>query len=51
MSRPQKLHKPLKGDFNEILAAVAIGKGKAKRVAPKVGEKVGAVKIPKKTAK
>jgi hypothetical protein len=33
------MHKPLKGDFNEILAAIALGKGKAKRVAPKVGEK------------
>ena len=33
MSRPQKLHKPLKGGFNEILGAVAIGKGKAKRAA------------------
>jgi hypothetical protein len=49
MSRPQKMHKPLKGDFNDILAAVALGKGKAKRVAPKVGEKVGAVKAPRKT--
>jgi hypothetical protein len=35
MSRPQKLHKPLKGDFNEILAAVALGKGNAKRAALK----------------
>jgi hypothetical protein len=48
MSRPKKMHQPLKGDFNEILAAVALGKGHAKRVAPKVGEKVGVVKIPKK---
>jgi hypothetical protein len=35
MSRPQKMHKPLKGDFNEILAAVALGKGSAKRAASK----------------
>jgi hypothetical protein len=48
MSRPQKMHKPLKGDFNEILAAVALGKGTAKRVAPKAG-KIGTTKVsPKK---
>lgn len=35
MSRPQKLHKPLKGGFNEILGAVAMGKGNAKRAANK----------------
>jgi hypothetical protein len=35
MSRPRKLHKPLKGDFNNILAAVAQGTGKAKRAAMK----------------
>jgi hypothetical protein len=33
MSRPRKMHKPLTGGFNEILAAVAIGKGKGKRTA------------------
>jgi hypothetical protein len=33
MSRPQKLHKPLAGGFNEILAAVAMGKGKGKQIA------------------
>lgn len=31
MSRPQKIHKPLKGAFNNILAAVALGDGKNKR--------------------
>jgi len=35
MSRPQKMHKPLKGDFNAILGAVALGKGTAKRAALK----------------
>jgi hypothetical protein len=45
------MHKPLKGGFNEILAAVALGKGHAKRVAPKVGEKVGAIKIPAKSSR
>ena len=48
MSRPQKIHKPIKGAFNDILAAVAMGKGRAKRVAPKIGEKVGAAKTLKK---
>lgn len=33
MSRPQKKHKPLKGDFNSILAAIAMGTGKGKRAA------------------
>jgi hypothetical protein len=27
MSRPQKMHKPLKGSFTEIINAVADGKG------------------------
>jgi hypothetical protein len=31
MSRPQKMHKPLKGGFNEILSAIAIGDGKGKK--------------------
>jgi hypothetical protein len=31
MSRPQKIHPPLKGDFSEILAAVAMGGGKGKQ--------------------
>ena len=35
MSRPQKMHKPLKGGFNNILASVAMGKGTAKRAARK----------------
>jgi hypothetical protein len=30
MSRPQKMHKPLKGDFNQIINAIADGKGVAK---------------------
>ncbi|MGD1087459.1 MAG: hypothetical protein ABR955_01870 [Verrucomicrobiota bacterium] len=50
MSRPQKIIPPIKGGFNEILTAVALGKGRAKQVAPKVGEKVGAVRK-KKTGK
>jgi hypothetical protein len=31
------MHKPLKGDFNNILAAVAAGTGKGKRAAKKAG--------------
>jgi hypothetical protein len=27
MSRPQKMHKPLKGSFSDIINAVADGKG------------------------
>ncbi|MGA2540965.1 MAG: hypothetical protein ABSG78_05320 [Verrucomicrobiota bacterium] len=56
MSRPRKMHKPLKGGFNEILAAVAMGSGAGKRAAlklqrnpvkpPLLTEKVGAVKPP-----
>jgi len=38
MSRPQKMHKPLKGGFDEILGAVALGKGKAKRAALKTAK-------------
>jgi hypothetical protein len=30
MSRPQKMHKPLKGDFSQIINAIADGKGVAK---------------------
>jgi len=35
MSRPQKMHTPIKGTFNSILASVAAGTGKAKRMAKK----------------
>jgi hypothetical protein len=27
MSRPQKMHKPLKGNFSQIINAIADGKG------------------------
>lgn len=33
MSRPQKIHKPIKGDFNSILGAVAMGSGMGRRTA------------------
>jgi hypothetical protein len=35
MSRPQKIHPPLKGDFSNILAAIGAGTGKGKRAAKK----------------
>ena len=39
MSRPQKVHKPLKGGFEAILAAVATGSGAGKRTARKLQAK------------
>ena len=33
MSRPRKMHKPLKGGFNEILAAALMGNGEGKKAA------------------
>jgi hypothetical protein len=33
MSRPQKIIPPIKGDFNSILSAVALGSGKGKKAA------------------
>jgi hypothetical protein len=44
MSRPQKMHKPIKGDFNTVLAAVAMGSGKGKRAATKLAKKKAAGK-------
>ncbi len=35
MSRPPKIHKPIKGAFNNILASIAAGTGKGKKVATK----------------
>jgi hypothetical protein len=53
MSRPQKIIPPIKGDFNSILSAVAMGSGKGKKTAIRLArEKSGALKshlpIPKK---
>ena len=36
MSRPQKIHKPINGAFNNILAAVAQGTGKGRAAAKKL---------------
>ncbi len=44
MSRPRKMHKPLKGGFNNILASVAMGKGTAKRAAQKTATDATSVK-------
>jgi hypothetical protein len=35
MSRPQKIHKPIKGSFNNILASVAAGTGRGKKASEK----------------
>ena len=39
MSRPQKMHKPLKGGFNNILAAIATGSGVSKSTSRKLANK------------
>jgi len=47
MSRPQKIIPPIKGEFNSILSAVAMGSGKGRRAAIKLAkEKTGALKSP-----
>ncbi len=33
MSRPQKIHKPIKGAFNNILASIGAGTGRGKKAA------------------
>ncbi|MGD0540367.1 MAG: hypothetical protein ABSB33_02505 [Tepidisphaeraceae bacterium] len=52
MSRPQKIIPPIKGDFNSILSAVAMGSGKGKRAALKLARKKNILKtsqaMPKK---
>jgi hypothetical protein len=51
MSRQQKIHPPIKGNFNNILAAVAAGSGTGKPVASRPTSKpVIVVKVvPKKS--
>jgi hypothetical protein len=44
MSRPQKIHKPIKGGFNQILGAVAMGSGKGKRAAIQLQARTNIVK-------
>jgi hypothetical protein len=39
MSRPKKMHEPLKGGFNGILSAVAMGSGKGKSAAMALARK------------
>jgi hypothetical protein len=48
MSRPRKIHPPLKSGFNEILSAVAMGQGTAKKAFNKAGQvgKLAALKPP-----
>ncbi len=47
MSRPQKIHKPLKASFNNILAAVALGTGNAKRAAKNMANEAVKASQPK----
>jgi len=46
MSRPQKIHPPLKGGFNNILASIAIGSGKGKAAAQRLAAHKPAQKPP-----
>jgi hypothetical protein len=39
MSRPQKIHPPIKGAFNNILASVATGSGAGKRTSERLVQK------------
>jgi hypothetical protein len=36
MSRPQKIHKPIKGAFDNILASIGAGTGKSKKMSDKL---------------
>jgi len=51
MSRPRKMHKPLKADFNNILAAVGAGTGRGKVAAKKHDQIVRAAQPPAKKEK
>jgi hypothetical protein len=44
MSRPQKIIPPIKGDFQSIVAAVAMGSGKGKRAAIELQARKATVK-------
>jgi len=49
MSRQQKIHKPIKGAFNDILAAVGMGSGKGKQAANKLQKRVATAKTKKQS--
>lgn len=51
MSRPQKMHQPIKGDFGSILAAIAMGSGKGKKAAQALQARKLAVAQPSPTLK
>ena len=51
MSRPQKMHKPIKGGFNNILAAVALGTGKGKQTANELQSRREIIKASEPTPK
>ena len=48
MSRPQKIHKPIKATFTALLAAVAEGSGAGKRTHRKLEAKAAQAKQEKK---
>jgi hypothetical protein len=50
MSRPQKIIPPIKGSFNDILKAVAMGSGKGKRAAIELNSR-GTIKASQPTPK
>jgi len=45
MSRPQKIHKPIKGGFNQILGAVAMGSGRGKQSAIELQRRKEAMRL------
>jgi hypothetical protein len=49
MSRPQKIIPPIKGDFNNILASVAMGSDVEKRAALKLARQRNIVKATDRT--
>jgi len=51
MSRPQKMHQPLKGDFSSILAAIAMGSGKGKKAARALKARKEAIVLQKPPSK
>jgi hypothetical protein len=51
MSRPQKIIPPIKGDFNSILASVAMGSGVGKRAALKLAREKTAQTKPMQSPK
>ena len=45
MSRPQKIHKPIKGDFDGILGVIGMGSGKGKHTAIELQKRSATAKM------